>query len=97
MNNKTRWVVKINDLKNKRVLIEYLPLENKFIFSGQFKILEIWYNFSKKEIVLGNLITGMDENENYIYNDINVNNIDIDDNIILVYIIICIKIIHFNN
>ncbi len=85
MNNKTRWVVKINDQKTKRVLIEYFPLKNKFLFSGQLKVGEIWYTFSIKKIYLGKELNGLDEFQLPIYKNITVNDIDIDDNILKVY------------
>lgn len=87
MNNKTRWVVKINDQKNKRVLIEYFPLKNKFIFSGQLKVAEIWYTFSIRKVKLGEKVIEYSELEKIVNKTeyITVNDVDIDDNILKVY------------
>ncbi len=88
INNKTRWVVKINDHKTKRVLIEYFPLKNKFVFSGQLKVGEIWYTFSIRKVKLGKDVIEVKMDgvtTTPLYNSITVNNIDIDDNILKVY------------
>ena len=85
MNNKTRWVVKINDQKTKRVLIEYFPLKNKFVFSGQLKVTEIWYTFSVRKVYIDINVHSLNENQESIYKTITVDDIDIDDNILGVY------------
>ena len=87
MNNKTRWVVKINDQKTKRVLIEYFPLKNKFVFNGQFKVLEIWYTFSIRKVKLGEKVIEYNELDGIVnkIEYITVDDIDIDDNILKVY------------
>jgi len=96
MNNKTRWVVKINNQKTKRVLIEYFPLKNKFIFSGQLKVVEIWYTFSIRKVKLGRNITGHDELNQSIFEIATVDNIDIDDNILKVYAELETKVANYN-
>ena len=92
LSSKTRWVIKFSDstnkkILNKRVVIGYIPLENKFVFTGQYKIGDFHIDFSKKEVVLGKELIGYDDTTNTpIYNEINVNNIDIDSHILEVYL-----------
>ena len=95
----TRWVVKINESKTKRVLIEYFPLKNKFVFTGQLKVGDYQIDFSKKTVKLGKYISGYRELEDFfgittsrrpipeipIYDEITVDNIDIDGSILEVF------------
>lgn len=43
-----KWIIKINDGKSIRILIEYRPLTNDLKFSGEFKIKSEWIVFSEK-------------------------------------------------
>lgn len=89
--NKTRWIVKFNDnenkqIRNKRVLIEYFPLKNKFVFTGQLKVGDYQIDFSRKKIVLGSLKKiGEDVLGDDITEIITIDNINIDENILMVY------------
>lgn len=87
--DKARWVVKINDSKTKRVLIEYFALKNKLVFSGQLKVGDFQITFSKIKILLNDTkFIRKDELNNSIFEEIkiNIDDIDIDDTILKVYL-----------
>jgi len=44
------WIIKDEkNLKEVRFQLEYLPIDDKYIICGQYKIDMAWLNFSKKE------------------------------------------------
>jgi hypothetical protein len=95
---KTRWVVRINESKNERVLIEYIPTENKFIFSGQVKIGDYQVDFSKFEILIdSDILIGYNKDSEPIFKKQTVDDIEIDKHILFVYNDMLNKIENYNN
>ena len=91
LNNKTRWIVRFNDqnnhkILNKRVLVEYFPIDSKILFRGQVKIGDYQIDFSKEEIILGDNIIGIDENSKNITKNITIEDINFDVIVLNVYL-----------
>ena len=47
--NLHKWVFKFSEEKRKRIVIEYLPFEDKYVFIGQIRPRQIgeWLDYSK--------------------------------------------------
>lgn len=41
-----KWIVEIDNDKNKRIMVLFKPLDEKMIFNGQYKTKNQWVNFS---------------------------------------------------
>jgi hypothetical protein len=61
------WIIKIEEKKDQRILVRYLPGENGVIFIGQYRYAMNWVDFVTSEIIAPNRIIYFKETETILF------------------------------